>query len=249
MVEHISAVIFSNTGTVGKFTRMGFSRFGNPDSSIARIGALRNPDPEIRHATAFAYDLRQPMIDERWTDGLVVMHNPNALTPLPMRAFSGVAQVWLDEHGVRHEDFPEDMVFSSVTAQLTNPTQPFRPLRIEAIAKSEGRRLALPLPDIVTADYWFSDPARKVLGVITQDTEEPALWRAWRMVPGEDRRFYPDTSFVFENDQQAADCIQEWLSLAVFSSAVGPKSPEWIPLLFPHAFRAFSKRRDTESKE
>jgi hypothetical protein len=74
--------------------------------------------------------------------------------------------------------FPQTWVFSSVTAQLVNPTEPFRPLVIEAIPRSEGRRLALSLPDIVTADYWFSDPTRRVLGFITQDTEEPQLFPA-----------------------------------------------------------------------
>ena len=59
--EHISAVIFTNSGTHAKFTRMGFQQgFGNDHFEVIRRGFSYTPDPDAKDATFFSYCLSQP---------------------------------------------------------------------------------------------------------------------------------------------------------------------------------------------
>jgi hypothetical protein len=82
--EHISAILFSNSGTHAKFSRMGYqSGFGNDVLKIKRIGRVFNELPDAMDATLFEYDMDDPNIVEPWGQGLTVLHNPNALVPLP----------------------------------------------------------------------------------------------------------------------------------------------------------------------
>jgi hypothetical protein len=243
--EHISAVIFSNTGTGGKFTRMGYPRFGHAATTgVVRVGALRNPHPEVRHASLFMYDLRAPLLHEKWSDGMVVMHNPNAAVPLPLDVFEGVAQVWGHEC---NEDLPDRHIYVSHTWP-EGPERPFQPLVIEGCARGEGRSLAaIPLPDNVTTEYWFSDPSRRCLGVVTQDEEEPDIWRAWRLLQAEDGLFYPTGSRVFAYDQEAVDYIQEWLAAVLFRGTPAAQSLKWVPRLFPQIFLEAAEAKDASA--
>lgn len=56
--EHVSAVIWSNSGTTTKFARMGYQQgFGNDTLRIKRQGWSFNPDPDAMDPTLFGYDL------------------------------------------------------------------------------------------------------------------------------------------------------------------------------------------------
>jgi hypothetical protein len=82
--EHVSAIMFSNSGTHAKFSRMGYqSGFGNDVLKIKRIGRVFNVLPDAMDATLFEYDMDDPNIVENWGQGLTVLHNPKALVPLP----------------------------------------------------------------------------------------------------------------------------------------------------------------------
>jgi hypothetical protein len=82
--EHVSAIIFSNSGTHAKFSRMGYqSGFGNDVLKIKRVGRVFNELPNAMDATLFEYDMDDPNIVEPWGQGLTVLHNPKALIPLP----------------------------------------------------------------------------------------------------------------------------------------------------------------------
>jgi hypothetical protein len=82
--EHVSAIIFSNSGTHAKFSRMGYqSGFGNDILKIKRVGRVFNELPDAMDATLFEYDMDDPNIVEPWGQGLTVLHNPKALVPLP----------------------------------------------------------------------------------------------------------------------------------------------------------------------
>jgi hypothetical protein len=91
--DNIAAVLWSNSGTVGKFGRIAFQ--GGLASSglrMRRAGLRFVPDPDAAEPTEFEYEVgtrREP-----WAEGLVVIHNPTAVKPLP--------QGWMPEL-VRHE--------------------------------------------------------------------------------------------------------------------------------------------------
>lgn len=89
--EHISAVVFSNSGSLAKFDRMGFHHgYGNANYNLTRFGTSFNPDPDAMDPTVFIYDVGQPPFVEHWGQGLVVNHNPSALLPLPDDYFGPV---------------------------------------------------------------------------------------------------------------------------------------------------------------
>ena len=88
----ISAVMWSNTGTVGKFNRMATSLgLGAPGWEIHRYGTELDPRAGATEPALFVERVEPG--GETWEEGLVVMHNPNATFPLPASAFSGITQM------------------------------------------------------------------------------------------------------------------------------------------------------------
>jgi hypothetical protein len=214
----------------------------------ARVGVMWNPDPDIRYATWFAYDLRKPLFRERWTDGMVVIHNPNAVAPLPPKAFDGLTQIYAPFA----EDFVERHVFSSTTILNTMPSSAFRPIEVPCIPRAEGRAMAgIPLPEIVTSDNWFADRERQFLGLVTQDTEEPSEWRSWNLGRADDGRHYPidGATKLFNFDQEAADLIQERLAFLSFRSRNSTDCATWLPSLFPRTVAELEALRTGEAGE
>jgi hypothetical protein len=247
--ENISAVIFTNSATYAKFTRMGWETHGTASKSVAaRVGLMWNPDPAIRYATWFAYDLREPLLRERWTDGMVVIHNPNARTPLPPEAFDGLTQIY----SPFAEEFVEGHVFSSSTIHIANPAGAFRPIVVPCIPPTQGRAMAgIPLPEIVTSDNWFADREQQFLGLVTQDTEEPNEWRSWNLGRAEDGRHYPvdGASKLFAFDQEAVNLIQERIAFLSFRSRNSTDCAAWLPWLFPSVVAELESRRNGEAEE
>ncbi len=85
----ISAVLFSNEGTVAKFSRMGLQAgFGAPNVRSWRVGICWDPDPAARAPREFMYEVGT--ITERWSDGLVMIHNPVARQPLDPGLLPGI---------------------------------------------------------------------------------------------------------------------------------------------------------------
>ncbi|KTW12539.1 hypothetical protein [Sphingomonas sanguinis] len=90
--ENISAVVFSNAGTLAKFDRMGVDAGYSPeDHRYYRVGFRLNPDPNAVIGTSFCEEVVADN-EERWSDELQVFHNPNAQFPLPLEAFAGTTQ-------------------------------------------------------------------------------------------------------------------------------------------------------------
>ena len=82
--EYISAIAFSNSGTWPKFSRMGYQAgYHRGNILMTRQGTCYHDDPNTVSPIVFNYDLDNPTISETWEQGLVVMHNPNALFPMP----------------------------------------------------------------------------------------------------------------------------------------------------------------------
>lgn len=111
--EDLSAVLFSNEGTIGKFDRMGLQAgLGDPNVRSWRIGLRHNPDRSATAPLEFSYEVGE--VVERWSDGLVFIHNPNARYPLDPGLVPGVVH-HLDVDGTIVSMGPPFQVFSSFT--------------------------------------------------------------------------------------------------------------------------------------
>lgn len=89
--EHVSAVLFSNAGTVSKFNRMGVrAGFGDRFVSLVRRGGLSDPSPGAFDAVPFDLDIENSDYHEDWPDELQMYHNPNALVPIDDELFPGI---------------------------------------------------------------------------------------------------------------------------------------------------------------
>lgn len=90
--ENVSAVLFSNAGTLAKFDRMGVVAGFAPDNHrYFRRGFKQNPDPNAVHGAPFAEEVTSEGYEEFWSDELQMYHNPNAKRPLSPESFPGIA--------------------------------------------------------------------------------------------------------------------------------------------------------------
>ena len=100
--ENISAVIFSNEGTIPKFNRMGFDPYRYPFLRMIRVGSCVDYDPRATIPKAFAYLVGDAR--EGWGHGVYVYHNPNAKYPIPLDFFRGLGgQHWFANGHPCHE--------------------------------------------------------------------------------------------------------------------------------------------------
>jgi len=118
--ENISALLFSNAGTIAKFSRMGFLK--NPVSGMimARFGTEYDDDPKAIMPAAFSYFVDEEV--ENWNDEAVVLHNPYAKYPLP-DAFFGRTSFTIYENGRTAFFTHGNFIYSSVTEKLLCPEE------------------------------------------------------------------------------------------------------------------------------
>jgi hypothetical protein len=118
--ENISALLFSNAGTIAKFSRMGFLK--NPVSGMimARFGTEYDDDPKAIMPAAFSYFVDEEL--ENWNDEAVVLHNPYAKCPLP-DAFFGKTSFTIYENGRTAFFTHGKFIYSSVTEKLLCPEE------------------------------------------------------------------------------------------------------------------------------
>jgi hypothetical protein len=96
--EHISAILFSNAGTVAKFNRMGArAGFGDPFVSLRRTGGWNDPGPDAYEPIAFDLDVESPFYSEKWAEELEMHHNPKALHPIDDELFPGIAHFRIED--------------------------------------------------------------------------------------------------------------------------------------------------------
>ena len=116
--EHISAVLFSNSATLSKFSRMGkLAGFGNPNIKMIRVGKKPNPDQNSTEPIHFSAEVEPGRYSETWTEGVQIFHNPRALLPIPPGVFQNCVHHLL-KNGRRVHLAPENFVFSSHTMIL-----------------------------------------------------------------------------------------------------------------------------------
>ena len=83
--ENISAILFSNAGTISKFNRMGVvAGFGADNCHYFRTGLRHDPDPNAIIGQPFSEEVLTEGYEEYWSDEIQVFHNPNAVNPLPL---------------------------------------------------------------------------------------------------------------------------------------------------------------------
>jgi hypothetical protein len=120
--EHVSAVIFSNSGTISKFNRMGvLAGFGSRRVRLTRRGLAVDHDPNAAKPKCFERSVNDPKYRETWIEGLDVFHNPRALNPIDPSALVGAAHHRLLPNGQIESLVPRDHTFSSVTVTTVDP--------------------------------------------------------------------------------------------------------------------------------
>lgn len=116
--ENISAIIFSNAGTIAKFDRMGAAAgFGADGYGYLRVGLKANPDPNAAVGEAFSLNVQDDDYEEYWTQEIQVFHNPNAIHPLPFEAMLGASHHYFED-GRLLSSTPEDAILNSFTMML-----------------------------------------------------------------------------------------------------------------------------------
>jgi hypothetical protein len=122
--ENISAVVFSNAGTLAKFDRMGIAAgFIPAGHKYLRMGLRFNPDPNAVHPLPFSEEISTDDYVEYWSDELQIFHNPNARNPLPEGTFAGVTQHYFRD-GQQVSFTPESTILASRTIILSLKDEP-----------------------------------------------------------------------------------------------------------------------------
>jgi len=71
--ENVAAVVFSNSGTISKFNRMGLlAGFGSPRLRLDRVGSAVDHDPNATEPKPFRHSVNDPAYEESWAEGLDV---------------------------------------------------------------------------------------------------------------------------------------------------------------------------------
>ncbi|MFE0760206.1 hypothetical protein [Streptomyces smyrnaeus] len=143
--KHLAAVIFTNSATVSKFSRMGTERgYGPEDVVVARCGVMYDPDPNAALPVPFGYVVGDygPEEHETFSEGFHVLHNPWTCTPVVAGALDGFTEHHLRADGrvlttIRHPDS-----FVSRTMIIQGETAlPMARLRVQQyLAGGAGRR-------------------------------------------------------------------------------------------------------------
>jgi hypothetical protein len=99
--EHISAVLFSNAGTIAKFNRMGLLAGKSPNVKALRLGLAYSLDPDAVMPEPFWYVVGDR--NESWEEEAIVFHNPKALHPIPEGFFGDCIEVFCSDRGYLHK--------------------------------------------------------------------------------------------------------------------------------------------------
>lgn len=115
--KHLSAIIANPLGTISKFNRIGKERgFDKHNTFLIHQGFYKDHQDNAITPKRFVY----PVIEngfERWSHGVVVYHNPNALHPLPDDFFPNACHYHF-KNNLIYDYSPDFSPFSSITTIL-----------------------------------------------------------------------------------------------------------------------------------
>lgn len=122
--EHVSAVMFSSTGTISKFIRMGkLAGFGDPSIRVLYGGNCHKHDPNAALPDQFLFEIDQDY-EETWGEGISIFHNPRALRPLSRDVFPSVAHHYMQEDGQLVSYLPEFHPYNGLTTMVQTTDDP-----------------------------------------------------------------------------------------------------------------------------
>lgn len=114
--ENISAVAFSNSGTISKFNRMGLlAGFGSRRLRLVREGTAVNREPNATEPLTFRHFVNAPGYSETWVEGLDFWHNPQAAYPIDPRVLPGAAHHMPEPNGDVQQIVPDWHPLGSIT--------------------------------------------------------------------------------------------------------------------------------------
>lgn len=175
--EHVSAVLYTNAGSVSKFTRMGYQAgLHRGNVNVVRFGVAWDPDPNAVEGVEFEYRMDEDPGEEPWGSGIEVFHNPGALHPIQDDFFEDAIQTRL-ENGAPTSLMPEFAPFSSITRRTRLVLESLAPVEdrpggVGTILRAEFDRFEPERPAYKSGDFpfgevaWFADEARRVLGTV-----------------------------------------------------------------------------------
>jgi len=115
--EHISAVLFSASGTISKFNRIGRQAgFKAPNIIMIRMGTFHDHDPNAAVPKVFRY-LVDEKSNETWGEGFSMFHNPNAIYPVPEELFPSIGHHYFRD-GLIISKLPDFHPYASVTYNI-----------------------------------------------------------------------------------------------------------------------------------
>lgn len=101
--ENVSAVLFTPSGTISKFNRMGrLAGFGVPNLKLIRHGVCHDHTPDAALPKSFVFEVESAKYSEASGEGLSMFHNPNARFPVQEEMFPSIA----------HHEFIEGQIIS-----------------------------------------------------------------------------------------------------------------------------------------
>jgi len=183
--EHISAVAFTNAGTHAKFTRMGYQMgVGNDTVFVVRTGSAFDSEPSAMLPACFSYNLDWPPRVETWGEGLVVIHNPRALHPIPDGFFPSAIDTRLEDgriasiHRSWHPFASKTLVAHAPhkreLAKLMPPLPP-APMETMSLSKQDFHQLVAVSPIAALAvreEAWLADETGSFLAVVVVDRHD-----------------------------------------------------------------------------
>jgi len=177
--EHVSAVLFTNSGSNAKFSRMGYQHgVGCDVIGMFRTGFCFNPQPDAMDPTFFLYNLDEPPFVESWGQGLVVQHNPNARRPIWKEFFVDAVQSYVEDGIFRSDPSHWHPLFSKTVTLHLGEVKQVRALlpqrfAVAAVAKEQFRSacgFSILESNLVVEEHgWFMDETESFLGVVIRD--------------------------------------------------------------------------------
>ncbi|AET90391.1 hypothetical protein BYI23_A025530 [Burkholderia sp. YI23] len=121
--EHVSGILFSSSGTLSKFNRIGrLAGFGTDASKMYRVGMCHRHDPNALVPDEFMFEVVPGSVTETWAEGLSLFHNPNARNPIPLELFPGVAHHWYSD-GKFRSIIPDFHPYASMTFHFADKSK------------------------------------------------------------------------------------------------------------------------------
>ena len=171
--QHISAVLFTNCGSISKLSRMGYQHgIGCDVISMTRTGYCWNPRSDVMDPTFFSYNLDGPPFVESWGQGLVVLHNPNALKPLPNNFIVDAVQSHFEDGALRSEPPDWHPLSSQTFISSLGDTNTFRPVQcaVAAISQEQFREsCGYTVPTSLEENGWLMDGTFSFVGLVLRD--------------------------------------------------------------------------------